>query len=112
MSCDPAIALMEAAAHAYSASVKLHKERQMAQKCYKWITDPMPTPQLTYQPREIARAVLTDKLLSKAAQVRAKISQAKRKHQSHNTVVEWAINTLSMTRGQANRYVTENWPRS
>lgn len=111
MTVDPAIAAMEAAGRVYFASLKRYRETRMEKHCYNWIVNPMPVPQLTYQPKTIARAVISEKLLTKAAQVRARITEAKRKHQSHNTVVEWAMSTLNMNRGQANRYVSENWPR-
>ena len=77
-----------------------------------WIKNPMPQLRLTYQPAEIPRVAVTDKLLTKAAQVRAKIAEAKRKHNSHATVVQWAVDTLGMPKGQANRYVAENWNRA
>ena len=109
---DPAIAAMEKAGAVFFASVKLHKEKKMQQKCYEWISNPMPMLQLTYQPAQIPRAVISEKLLTKAAQVRAKIAEAKKQHRSHNTVVEWAVQTLGMPKGQANRYVTENWKRA
>jgi hypothetical protein len=113
---DPAIIAMEAAGASYFAARAAFKNRKCKEKCMDWITNPMPLLLLTHQPAvqtaEIPRVVVTDKLLTKAAQVRAKIAEAKKKHQSHAAVVQWACDTLSMPRGQATRYVTENWARA
>ena len=114
---DPAVVEMEKAGDIYFASRAAYRKRKLREKTMDWIVNPMPVLRLTYQPavvqpREIPRAVLTEKLLTKSAQVRAKIADAKKKHQSHSTVVEWAVTTLSMNKGQANRYVEENWKRS
>ena len=97
---------------AYYAAVKRFRANKLKGKTMDWITNPMPQLRLTYQPAEIPRVAVTDKLLTKAAQVRAKIAEAKRKHNSHATVVQWAVDTLGMPKGQANRYVTENWNRA
>lgn len=109
---DSAIDAMLAAGAVYFAARAEFKQRKLKENSMDWIANPMPLLRLTYQPAEIPRAVLSPKLLTKAAQVRAKIAEAKKKHHSHNTVVEWAVNTLQMPRGQANRYVTENWKRA
>jgi hypothetical protein len=109
---DTAVVEMEAAGAALRARIKAHRESKMKDQCFAWITQPMPMLRLAYQPREIPRAVLTSKLLTKAAQVRDKIAEAKKKHQSHNSVVEWAVQNLQMSKGQAARYVTENWKRA
>ena len=113
---DPAIDAMEAAGKKFFAARAEFRQRKLKEKTVDWITNPMPLLRLTHQPviasTEIPRAALTDKLLTKAAQVRAKIVDAKKKHQSHSTVVEWAVQSLGMPKGQANRYVTENWNRA
>jgi len=113
---DPAIIAMEAAGEKYFAARAAFKNRKCKEKCMDWITNPMPLLRLTHQPAvqtaEIPRVAVTDKLLTKAAQVRAKIAEAKKKHQSHAAVVQWAVEQLQMGKGQANRYVTENWARA
>lgn len=109
---DPAIEAMEAAGASYFAARAAFRLRKSKEKAMDWITNPMPQLRLTYQPAEIPRVAVTDKMLTKAAQVRARIVEAKKKHQSHNSVVQWAVEQLQMGRGQANRYVTENWNRA
>jgi hypothetical protein len=109
---DPAIVAMEEAGDKYRASLAAFRIRQRKENAMNWITNPMPLLRLTYQPVEIPRAAISNKVLTKAAQVREKIADAKKKHQSHNTVVEWAVQTLQMSKGQAARYVTENWKRA
>lgn len=116
MTVDPAIAAMEESGARYFAARAAFKSRKSKEKCMDWITNPMPQLRLTHAPTtaaaEIPRMAVTEKMLTKAAQVRAKIADAKKKHQSHATVVEWACTTLGMPKGQANRYVTENWNRA
>jgi hypothetical protein len=96
----------------YRARVQQFRATKLQEKMMDWITNPMPLLRLTHQPAVIPQVVVTERLLTKAAQVRAKIAEAKKKHSSHASVVQWACETLGMPKGQANRYVTENWNRA
>lgn len=59
-------------------------------------------------PRPSAQAPTETHTGTKAAQIRAKI----REGLDQTRVIAWAMNTLGMSRAQAQRYVKENWSRA
>lgn len=74
---------------------------------------PLPpvAPQATAFRTSVRGPVTVSAGVSKAEQVRAQIRSAKLRGADQDSVIFWAQHELGMSKGQAYRYVTENWPK-